>query len=86
MSDLDNPDEKGPISELDTPEFRHGYEVGHSFGLYASSSEAIAAYEQGEIDLWIEYQRPKTFEEWEAFEKKHGNLSNRWVTSSDNNE
>lgn len=46
-------------------------EIGKSFGRYEATSEAIRAFDEGRIEEWIEYVRPKTFEEWEEYKKEH---------------
>lgn len=69
--------------EFNSPSFKHGEAVGYSSGLYHLSTEAIKAYDNGEIDLWIEYQRPKSTEEWKEFQEKHGDLSKRWSPQKD---
>lgn len=77
------------IAEMDSEAFKHGQDVGESIGAYATSSEAIRAYEAGEIDLWIEMMRPKSIEEWDIFDKKHGGreaMKKRWATPLDNDE
>lgn len=76
-------------SELKSPAFKHGLDVGEGMGAYKAETEAIAAYQAGEIDLWIEFVTPKSMQEWEAFEAQHGNLRNRWspaVESGDTTE
>lgn len=46
--------------------------IGSSLGKHAAYEEALVFYKAGEIDFWFEWQRPKTMEEWEEFEKVHG--------------
>lgn len=77
------------IEEMDTPAYKHGYDVGESMGEYKVSSEAIRAYEAGDIDLWIEYMRPKSQEDWDAFHETHGDretLKKRWSKPLDNDD
>lgn len=75
------------LAEWDTPEFKHGYSVGESFGAYDTYKEAHRAYQLGEIDLWFAYQKPKTIEEWKEWEQKYGeNFSDRWKDSPTNSE
>lgn len=65
-----------------TDEFKHGVEVGKSFGQYETSEEAQRAFDAGEIELWLEWQRPKTEEDWNAFYEKHGSedeMKARWA-------
>lgn len=64
--------------ELNSPRFRHGMDIGISLGLYEAYVEARVAYDAGEIDLWMAFHEPKSFEEWEEWEKEHGDLSDRW--------
>jgi len=70
-------------AEIESPAYKHGFEIGLSFGLWEAQSEALAAYQAGEIELWLEAVTPKTIEEWAAFEAKHGSandLGARWGT------
>jgi len=58
-----------------------GFGVGHSFGLYEAYVEARNAYEAGEIELWLEYNRPKSGEEWDTWTAEHGSheeFTKRW--------
>lgn len=69
-------------AELESPAYKHGYDVGVSMGIYEAESMAIAAYEAGETDLYIEFITPKSMADWAAFEAKHGTISEfkkRWV-------
>lgn len=62
-------------------EFTHGVQVGESIGFYDAYREAQRAYEMGEIELWLEYNAPKTTEEWTAWKARYGNnFSKRWHT------
>lgn len=82
LSDEENAELDEWIAEMESPAFRHGQDVGHSYGLYEAQMEAILAYEAGDIDLWIEYIRPKSMEDWDAFHEKHGSreeLKARWA-------
>lgn len=63
---------------LDSPDFKHGLDVGKSFGAYDTYMEAQRAFDRGEIELWLSFQRPKTSEEWEEWEAEHGDLADRW--------
>jgi len=68
-------------AEIESPAYKHGFDIGISFGLWEAQKEAIAAYKAGEIDLWIEAVTPKTPEEWAEFKAKYGpttELSKRW--------
>lgn len=56
-------------------EFYHGIEVGKDLGGYDTYVEAKEAYETGNMEWWLEKQRPKTSEEWEAWEAENGPLS-----------
>jgi hypothetical protein len=75
-------DAQGYIDEWNSPEFLHGQAVGESVGSYETSSEAIRAYDAGEIDLWIDLMRPKTSEAWDTWEAEHGDsktFKERWA-------
>lgn len=64
---------------FDTISTKGAYEVGYSTGRYYKESEAIKAYDMGEIDQWIDYVRPKSMEEWEEWEAAHEEgFENRW--------
>jgi len=70
--------------EFTSDSFLHGMDVGESLGASRAAEEARAAYEMGEIELWLEFHTPKSFEDWEAWEAKHGptqEFSKRWKTS-----
>lgn len=56
------------------------YDIGHSFGCYETSESATRAFEMGEIELWIDYHRPKTMEGWTEWEEGHKgmNIPERW--------
>lgn len=67
--------------EWNSDAFKHGLEVGKSLGHYASAKKALAAHAAGEIELWLDLQRPKTMDQWDAWESKHGTTSEvkaRW--------
>lgn len=60
-----------------TPE--EAYEIGLGVGKYDVQVEAMRAHEMGEIDLWIEYVTPKSWEDWESWREKYGeDFENRW--------
>lgn len=64
---------------LESEDFQMGVHIGKSIGAHEHYQEAVRAYELGEIDLWIEYHRPKTWEEWEAWNEEHGeDFDERW--------
>lgn len=55
------------------------YEIGESMGRYKAEVEAAKAFDMGEIDQWIEYITPKTWEDWEAWHKENGEgFEKRW--------
>lgn len=73
------------MTEEDIPSYEptpdEAYEIGDSMGRYRTEKEATRAYEAGEIDLWIDFIKPKTMEEWDAWEQKNGSIEefeNRW--------
>jgi hypothetical protein len=55
-------------------EFYHGIEVGKDLGAYETAEEARKMHEDGKIEWWLEKQRPKTREEWDAWEAENGPL------------
>lgn len=61
-----------------SPEFRSGMEAGRDLGAYDTYEVVKAAYEAGEIELWLAWQKPKTMEEWDVWDEEHGDLSERW--------
>jgi hypothetical protein len=57
------------------------YALGVSIGHHESSAQARKAYEAGQIELWLEWQHPKTMEEWAEFEALYGDhdaMEARW--------
>lgn len=63
----------------ESPDFSHGFAVGKSRGQLESYYEAQNAYNAGEIELWLEFNAPKTLEEWDTWDETHGeNFSDRW--------
>lgn len=65
--------------EWNDPLFQHGMDVGADLGRYEAESEAQRAFDMGEIELWLEHYRPKTIEEWQEYEARHGkHFSDRW--------
>lgn len=57
------------------------YDIGRATGWYETEQEATRAYEAGEIDLWIDFIKPRTMEEWESWEQKNGaveEFKKRW--------
>ena len=55
------------------------YEIGVGVGKYDVQVEAMKAYEMGEIDLWIEYVTPKSWEDWQGWHEEHGRgFEKRW--------
>lgn len=55
------------------------YEIGYSMGMFDTYREAVKARGAGELDLWFAYNRPKTIEEWTAWEAGHGaDFADRW--------
>lgn len=71
--------------EWNSPSFQHGIDVGESLGAYKAVTEAQRAYEVGEIELWLDYHRARSMEEWEAWEEENGpvsEFSKRWQEES----
>jgi hypothetical protein len=56
------------------PQFDAGVDVGVGLGRYDTYLEVKKAYEDGTLDYWLERERPKTPEEWAAWEAEHGPL------------
>lgn len=57
------------------------YEIGDAMGRHRTEEQAIRAHAAGEIDLWVEFVTPKTSEEWDEWESRHGDVGefeNRW--------
>lgn len=64
---------------IESEQFAHGVSFGESIGAYETYEEAVRAYEAGEIDQWFAFQKPKTREEWAAWEEEHGKgYEKRW--------
>ena len=60
-----------------TPE--QAFDIGEATGKYLREQELIKAYEMGEIDQYIEFITPKTWEDWEAWHEEHEEgFANRW--------
>lgn len=54
------------------PAWDAGLEVGHSLGYYEAYEEALAAFQAGEIMLWLAMNEPKSPEGWEKWEAENG--------------
>ena len=55
------------------------YDLGRSTGRYDTEMSAKKAFELGEIDLWVEWVTPKSWEDWGAWREKYGEgFENRW--------
>lgn len=64
---------------FDDPKFLAGMDLGKSLGRFDAETVAIKAHEMGEIDMYIEYITPKTWEEWKAWHEKYGEgFEKRW--------
>lgn len=60
-----------------TPE--EAYDTGAAVGRYDAEMSAVKAFEMGEIDLWVEWVTPKSWEEWKDWREKYGeDFENRW--------
>ena len=60
-----------------TPE--EAYDIGAAVGRYDAEMSAVKAFELGEIDLWVEWVTPKSWEEWKDWREKYGeDFENRW--------
>lgn len=60
-----------------TPE--EAYDIGMAVGRYDAEMGAKKAFEMGEIDLWVEWVTPKSWEDWESWREKYGeDFENRW--------
>jgi len=71
----------------DDTEFDHGVSVGVDIGFYNATEEAHRANALGEIDLWLDFNKPRSMEEWNAWEAENGPIgiySARWMTTKDN--
>lgn len=67
--------------EIHSDAFNHGMSVGESIGAYEAAREAQRAYDLGEIELWLDYNRPKSLEEWALWKETHGSheeFQKRW--------
>lgn len=61
----------------------HGtvFEEGFITGQDKSKRTLSAAIEAGEMNLWIEWQTPKTLEQWEKFDTRNPDVDDsRWIT------
>jgi len=63
---------KKKLKKLLEQEFNYGIDVGESLGEWKTSEKAQRAYDEGKIEWWLEKQRPKTLEEWDAWEAENG--------------
>lgn len=55
------------------------YDVGFSMGQMDLVEKVKKAYKMGEVEDLIEHFTPKSFEEWEEYEKEKGmNYDDRW--------
>lgn len=62
--------------------FQQGMDVGIGLGRFEAEEEAHRAFEEGEIELWLDHYQPRTIEEWEEYEARMGkNFSDRWKTN-----
>jgi len=63
------------------PHDEHSIDIGVSIGKYDAWREAQAAFDKGEIELWLDYNRPKTLEAWKEWRELHGShedMEARW--------
>lgn len=59
-----------------------GFDLGEALTELNMVKEARIAYEKGEIELWLEYHSPKSWEDWEKFNQEHGSfeeVESRWT-------
>lgn len=73
-------EQKDSIEEFEL-DSNQAFDLGYAMAAYELPQEASNAYAKGEIELWLEFNRPKTMEEWEDFHEKHGTseeLHARW--------
>lgn len=79
--DDDMIDEQERPDFLDDPYFKHGMEIGSDLGFSNATEEAQTAYDAGEIELWLDFNRPKSMEDWDKWEAEHGpneKFAERW--------
>lgn len=56
-----------------------GIHIGMAIGELNALAKAKIAYDSGEFELWAEYSRPKTLEEWKQWEDEYGkDFHKRW--------
>lgn len=64
---------------FDSPEFKFGLDLGQSLGKSHTVDEVQRAYDAGEIELYLDWHRPKTLEEWDEYYEKYGkDFGKRW--------
>ena len=69
-----------PLEE-ESADFQAGYGLGSDLAWYDAYEQVKAAYEAGEIELWLEWQHPKSMADWIEWEAKHGDhdtMTARW--------
>lgn len=68
----------------DVEEINEEYEAGRAYGYYEASEEVRVAYERGLLDEWLDFQKPRTEEEWRKWELRNGPIEHfykRWQQS-----
>lgn len=72
---------------FDSPAFKLGMDIGQSLGSSHTIDEAQRAYDVGEIELFLDWHRPKTMEEWDEYYEKYGKgFGKRWASKSTESE
>lgn len=59
------------ISLISAEDAFPGFSMGYDVGVYDTSEEVRRAYDLGMIEEWLDYQKPRTVEEWAEFKKMH---------------
>jgi hypothetical protein len=74
-------DEEAYEKEINSDTFKHGLDIGESIGEFRTYESAQKAFDRGEIELWLDYYRPKSLEDWDKWYEEHGShedMRNRW--------
>ena len=58
--------------------FEEGLDTGVAVGKHHAYEEVLQACADGLLDEWLEYQRPKEWEEWKVYDLAHPEARERW--------
>lgn len=60
---------------------QEGYRLGYDMASYDIVTVAQRAFDMGEIELWLNYHKPKSMADWDLFEAENGPMEEyekRW--------